>query len=148
VGGFEDTAALLTSELVTNALLHARSAPELRVILVAGRLRVSVSDDTPLPPTPKRYGTDAATGRGLLLVETMASAWGTDVSGDGKVVWFELASADEDHATAFSESRGSSPKAPPDGRRGSEPARGSRPSSSPRSSRWRSRSRGRRAARR
>jgi len=92
---FEDAAVLLTSELVTNALLHARSAPELNVRLTDGRLRVGVSDRTPVAPVRKRYGKEAATGRGLLLVETMASAWGTEPSDDGKEVWFELSSVHE-----------------------------------------------------
>jgi len=89
-GEFEDAAVLLTSELVTNALLHARSPAELHVRLAGGRLRVGVSDRTPVLPVRKRYGKEAATGRGLLLVETLASAWGTDRNGDGKEVWFEL----------------------------------------------------------
>ncbi len=92
---FEDPAVLLTSELVTNAVLHARSAPLLSLRLVDGRLRVGVSDGTPVAPVRKRYGQDAATGRGLLLVETMASAWGSEPSGAGKLVWFELEPADQ-----------------------------------------------------
>jgi len=93
-GGFEEVAVLLTSELVTNALLHARSAPELNVRLVDGRLRITVADHTPVAPVRKRYGKEAATGRGLLLIETMANAWGTEPSDVGKVVWFELSSVD------------------------------------------------------
>ncbi|MDQ6797876.1 MAG: ATP-binding protein [Actinomycetota bacterium] len=93
-GEFEDSAVLLTSELVTNALLHARSAAELHVRLAGGRLRVGVSDRTPVVPVRKRYGKEAATGRGILLVETMASAWGTDPNEGGKEVWFELTGPD------------------------------------------------------
>ena len=102
---FEDAALLLTSELVTNALLHARSAPDLTVRLLDGRLRVSVADDVPAPPTLKRYGTDAATGRGLLLIESMASDWGSEAASDGKVVWFELVSADNRPSGAAAASR-------------------------------------------
>jgi len=90
-GEFEDAAVLLTSELVTNALLHARSPAELHVRLAGGCLRVGVSDRTPVIPVRKRYGKEAATGRGLLLVETLADAWGTEPNEDGKEVWFELA---------------------------------------------------------
>ncbi len=89
-GEFEDAAVLLTSELVTNAVLHARSPAELHVRLAGGRLRVGVSDRMPVIPVRKRYGKEAATGRGLLLVETMANDWGTDPNEDGKEVWFEL----------------------------------------------------------
>ncbi len=87
---FEEAATLLTSELVTNAVLHARTRPELTLRLSGDRLWVGVFDGTPISPTRKRYGPDAATGRGLMLVERMAAAWGTSVSEQGKVVWFEL----------------------------------------------------------
>lgn len=96
---------LLTSELVTNALLHARSAAELAVRLVDGRLRVAVSDATATVPVRKRYGKDAATGRGLLLIETMSSAWGTEPVDGGKVVWFELSPPDEGRAGVSTGSR-------------------------------------------
>ncbi len=91
---FEERATLLTSELVTNAVLHARTNPELTLRLSGDRLWVGVADETPVSPVRKRYGPEAATGRGLLLVERMATAWGTSVSdqGHGKVVWFELSS--------------------------------------------------------
>ena len=102
---FEEAALLLTSELVTNALLHARSAPDLTVRLLDGRLRVSVADDAPAPPTRKHYGTGAATGRGLLLIESMASDWGSDPASNGKVVWFELVSAENSPSGAAAASR-------------------------------------------
>ena len=91
---------LLTSELVTNAVLHARSRPELKLRLTRDRLWVGVADTTPISPVRKRYGPEAATGRGLLLVERMAAAWGTSVSEQGKVVWFEL-SPDAGESTAL-----------------------------------------------
>jgi len=102
---------LLTSELVTNALLHARSAPELDVRLAGGRLRVAVFDATTAAPVRKRYGKDAATGRGLLLIESMATAWGTEPVDGGKVVWFELSPPDHDRAGVSSgpRLRGSAP---------------------------------------
>jgi anti-sigma regulatory factor (Ser/Thr protein kinase) len=87
---FEEPATLLTSELVTNAVLHARSRPELKLRLTDNRLWVGVADNTPVSPVRKRYGPEAATGRGLMLVERMAAAWGTTVTAQGKVVWFEL----------------------------------------------------------
>jgi hypothetical protein len=76
--------------LVTNAVLHARSRPELKLRLTDDRLWVGVSDNTPVSPVRKRYGPEAGTGRGLMLVERMAAAWGTSITEHGKVVWFEL----------------------------------------------------------
>ena len=87
----EEPATLLTSELVTNAVLHARSVTEVTLRLDDGELWVGVSDANAGSPVPKRYGPEAATGRGLLLIERIASAWGTDTSPSGKVVWFRLA---------------------------------------------------------
>jgi anti-sigma regulatory factor (Ser/Thr protein kinase) len=87
-----DDAVLLVSELVTNALLHARSAPVVEVEYDDELLRCVVVDDSPVVPRRRRYATDAVTGRGIALVETLASRWGVDVdSGAGKRVWFELA---------------------------------------------------------
>lgn len=89
---FEESASLLVSELVTNAVLHARSPAELTMRLLDGELWVGVSDANAGPAVRKRYGPDAGTGRGLLLVERIATAWGTEPSGTGKLVWFQLAS--------------------------------------------------------
>jgi anti-sigma regulatory factor (Ser/Thr protein kinase) len=97
---FEEPATLLTSELVTNAVLHARSAVEVTVRLTDGQLWVGVSDSNTGSPVRKRYGPDAGTGRGLLLVERIASAWGTELSASGKVVWFRLAADAEGAAMA------------------------------------------------
>ena len=41
----------------------------------------------------RRYSAEAATGRGLVLVESLADAWGSDIGPSGKTVWFELAPA-------------------------------------------------------
>ncbi len=83
---------LLTSELVTNAILHARSAATLDIVRRNGTVRVEVGDDSPTPPKLRAYSPDAPTGRGLVLVDRIASRWGYDLAGGtpGKCVWFEL----------------------------------------------------------
>ena len=86
-----DSALLLVSELVTNAVLHARSALDVVLRLAADRLRIEVHDESPTQPTRKYYSTHAGTGRGLMLVEQLAEDWGVDpLEGNGKRVWFEL----------------------------------------------------------
>lgn len=85
-----DTATLLVSELVTNAVLHARSASELVLRQTGGRLRVEIADASATGPTRRSYSVDAGTGRGMMLVEALAMRWGSDRDGDGKRVWFEL----------------------------------------------------------
>ncbi len=85
-----DTTELLVSELVTNAVLHSQSAVGVRISAGASVVRVEVSDGSTLLPTPRSFSPDAATGRGLELVEVLSSRWGVESRPDGKVVWFEL----------------------------------------------------------
>lgn len=85
-----ETARLLVSELVTNAVLHARTAMTLVVGLRRGGVRVEVHDGSPGSPVLREYGDDAMTGRGLALVAELSARWGVDRDRDGKSVWFEL----------------------------------------------------------
>src|SRR4051812_25710468 len=95
----EDSAVLLTSELLTNALQHATGAFEIRVSDRPGWLRVEVVDETPdAAPVLTLNDVQALDdhGRGLQLVNSLADRWGSHVlthSGGirTKVVWFELA---------------------------------------------------------
>lgn len=92
------TVELLVSELVTNAVLHARTVVILRVDVSPELVRVEVSDGSPREPRLSPYSADAATGRGLRLVENLARRWGVDQDGRGKTVWFEVGVADDDAA--------------------------------------------------
>jgi GAF domain-containing protein/anti-sigma regulatory factor (Ser/Thr protein kinase) len=83
-------ASLLTSELVTNAVLHAATPLCVTLHILPDRIRVDVADGNPSFPSIKEYGADAATGRGLTLFNTLASNWGVQAVDDGKIVWFEL----------------------------------------------------------
>lgn len=86
---------LLTSELVTNAILHARSSARVEIEYDGGPVRVSVCDSSSSPPRLRDYGTQAVTGRGLLLVDRIAHRWGVEQGDGGKCVWFEVAVGDE-----------------------------------------------------
>jgi anti-sigma regulatory factor (Ser/Thr protein kinase) len=83
-------AELLVSELVTNAVLHAHSAAVVSLDRAGSQVRVSVSDDSSALPKLRDYGPAAVTGRGIMLVDRVASRWGVDLDGSGKSVWFEL----------------------------------------------------------
>ena len=83
-------AALLTSELVTNAVLHAATPMCITLHILPDRIRVDVADGNPSFPSIKEYGQDAATGRGLTLFNSLASNWGVQAVDGGKIVWFEL----------------------------------------------------------
>lgn len=85
-----ETARLLVSELVTNAVLHARTPMTVVVGLRRGGVRVEVHDGSAGPPVLREYGDEAMTGRGLSLVAELSDRWGVDRERDGKSVWFEL----------------------------------------------------------
>ncbi|MFI6079618.1 ATP-binding protein [Streptomyces sp. NPDC051217] len=86
-----EVAELLTSELVTNALVHTDHGAVVKAIVADSRLRVEVRDFVDAPPTPNEPDVDDGThGRGLILVDGLADAWGVRSQGLGKMVWFEL----------------------------------------------------------
>lgn len=95
-----DTVALLASEIVTNALIHAGTPIRLRMVQAGPGVRVEVQDGSVVPPIRRRYSATATTGRGLQLLEHLADTWGWAPHIDGKTVWFEVLTAREDPATA------------------------------------------------
>ncbi|MBV9292687.1 MAG: hypothetical protein JO222_09575, partial [Frankiales bacterium] len=89
--GFADTAALLTSELVTNGIVHAHTDLGLLVEATSTWVRVEVLDGNPHLPIRRDYDENATTGRGLEMVELLADDFGVDpLEDDGKRVWFRL----------------------------------------------------------
>ena len=91
-----DTAALLTSELVTNAMLHTSSGGSqgtVTIVVIDGPdgLMVEVIDDGSPDRGPEVQGDRyASQGHGLFLVEQLASRWGYLPDAAGTTVWFEL----------------------------------------------------------
>lgn len=89
-----DSAVLMISEMITNVLVHtdgdALLVAEARGPLGTRRLRVEVADASDELPHRRRPGEMASSGRGLILMEMLADAWGVDPRGDGKSIWFEL----------------------------------------------------------
>jgi PAS domain S-box-containing protein len=85
-----DTAVLLVSEVVTNAVLHAGTAIKVTVRVEQASVRVEVRDGSVALPSRRHYDEGAATGRGLELVDLLATTWGTEQESNGKVVWFEV----------------------------------------------------------
>jgi anti-sigma regulatory factor (Ser/Thr protein kinase) len=89
-----DAASLLVSELVTNAVQHARSTVEVLVRRhgIRSVLRIEVRDGSARPPLMGGFDPDALSGRGLALVEAVSDRWGVETDAGGKRVWFELES--------------------------------------------------------
>jgi anti-sigma regulatory factor (Ser/Thr protein kinase) len=88
-------AKLLTTEVVTNAIRHARGT---QAVIVRVRrnnyVRVEVVDQGPMfDPQPQTNRTRAGSGRGLMVVDAVANAWGVEPDEAGKKVWFELAAS-------------------------------------------------------
>jgi serine phosphatase RsbU (regulator of sigma subunit)/anti-sigma regulatory factor (Ser/Thr protein kinase) len=89
-----DSAVLMVSEMATNVLVHT-DGDALMVAEVSGeqgerRLRIEVADASDELPHKRRPGEMASSGRGLVLMEMLADAWGVDPRGAGKSIWFEL----------------------------------------------------------
>jgi len=88
----EDTAVLLTSELVTNAVQYAGGRSVMLVITCSGEsLRVDIHDTSRISPVVVEASPDTETGRGLLLVSTLSADWGSYHTPAGKAVFFTLA---------------------------------------------------------
>lgn len=92
VGEFAERVALVTSELASNAVLHARSDFVVHVGAIGRTVRVAVFDRSDELPVDRGFDAAAVTGRGLAIVESVADRWGVDVMADGagKWVWAEL----------------------------------------------------------
>ena len=93
--GLVDDAVLLTSELVTNAVVHAGTPVEVTCKLTGGGVEVVVSDGHPArlvpePPENEHIPAERTSGRGLLLPAALASAWGVTYGQAAKAVWFRI----------------------------------------------------------
>jgi anti-sigma regulatory factor (Ser/Thr protein kinase) len=115
-----ETARLLVSETVTSMLDQGPSGPgdgsfEVAYAVVDGRLRVEVSDDGgPARLRRRIHGAQPQSGRGLRLVQALASRWGIREGTSGRTIWFEL-----------DPRGGAGPRRPRGGRSGAEHVAGS-----------------------
>jgi anti-sigma regulatory factor (Ser/Thr protein kinase) len=78
------------SELVTNAVVHARSDIAVRLCRTGSGIRVEIADRDPQPAAPRPLDPEGVGGRGLHLVNALARDWGVRPAQPGKTVWFEL----------------------------------------------------------
>ena len=83
-----DVAVLLTDELVTSALVHGGRF-SLVVELADDAVRVAVDDGSPDAPRVLQPSGEREHGRGMAIVDTLATSWGTDRQRTHKTVWFE-----------------------------------------------------------
>jgi serine phosphatase RsbU (regulator of sigma subunit)/anti-sigma regulatory factor (Ser/Thr protein kinase) len=85
-----DDAALVMSELVTNAVLHGGGCTGVEVLAAGPGLRIEVRDGSRVPPVMGQASEASLTGRGLRLVSRLSAAWGAQADNGGKVVWAEV----------------------------------------------------------
>lgn len=87
-----DDAVLVTTELVTNAIMHARSPFTVSIRRNDGSVTIGVGDRAPVPVSHQVPEPSDVSGRGLLLVDALSDSWGQSVEADGKLVWADLTS--------------------------------------------------------
>lgn len=85
-----ENASIVVSELATNAIMHARSDFIVSMSSGDGSFRLSVRDASTTLPSVRAPLPTMMSGRGLLLIGVLAQRWGTQIIGDGKVVWVEF----------------------------------------------------------
>jgi anti-sigma regulatory factor (Ser/Thr protein kinase) len=90
-----DAVELLTSEVVTNALIHAGTPMVLRLRPQGAGVEVEVEDGSSLPPARRHYSSTATTGRGVEVLDSLADEWGWRADPVGKTVWFRVQRARE-----------------------------------------------------
>lgn len=88
--GCEDEVALAVTELVANAVVHARSATSLTLLDTGSGVQIRVRDDEPTPPSVRTFSIDDTNGRGMFLVESLSDHWGIEPAPPGKVVWLDI----------------------------------------------------------
>ena len=91
LGALLDPVLLVVSELVGNAVRHGRPPVDLRLRHTGRGVRVDVHDEASGPPVTGSAAADAESGRGLQLVDAVATETGVEqIAGDGKVVWAQV----------------------------------------------------------
>jgi anti-sigma regulatory factor (Ser/Thr protein kinase) len=89
---------LCLSEVVTNAVLHARTSLTVTVSDSGGTIRVEVADGSHVQPVRRTFAEVSPTGRGLHLLDRLTTRWGIEPGEHGKTVWFEVAAPEMEPA--------------------------------------------------
>lgn len=91
-----ETAVLVTSELAANSIVHARTGLDVTVVIGIDVIRIEVKDTSPGMPSVRTPADFDAGGRGLHIVDALATRWGAQRLDGAKVVWVELDVASDD----------------------------------------------------
>jgi serine/threonine-protein kinase RsbW len=107
IAHLQETAVLLVSELVTNAVLHTRTESRTMVLRLEAAqtvLRIEVEDADPRLPQPRRPARLDESGFGFVLIEALARKWGLRDTAAGKAIWAELDTGADCEAEAITTS--------------------------------------------
>jgi anti-sigma regulatory factor (Ser/Thr protein kinase) len=87
-----DDAVLIVSELVTNAVLHAREEASLELEIGYGEqwLRLSLADGSAVRPLARQAARGDESGRGMAIINALSDRWGVEDHRGGKRIWFEV----------------------------------------------------------
>lgn len=88
-----EQALIVVSELVTNALTHARSGCQVRLAMTESAVRIAVVDHGEGTPDPQPFSSTRSHGRGLHIVGALSTVWGVDRAPEGKMVWADMSRA-------------------------------------------------------
>src|SRR3954468_18813176 len=100
--GLLDAAALLASEVITNAVLHARTVVTVTVVRTdPGTVRIDVSDGSPHAPERRQANEEDTNGRGIGLLDTLAASWSVRMTEHGKTLSFSLDEARDPWSAAM-----------------------------------------------
>ena len=88
--GFGEVTKLLATELVANVVTHVGAPMTLRVQRGPSTMRVEIEDPSTEVPIVRHPNPAEEHGRGVLLIDELADAWGVEPRADGKTVWFEI----------------------------------------------------------
>jgi len=92
VNGMTEAVLLVLTELLGNAVTHARTPVTVRLEATPTLIRIEVSDGSPDRPARRSAGPDESHGRGLAIVDAITEChWGCECSAHGKLVWAEVA---------------------------------------------------------
>ncbi|MFJ7768013.1 ATP-binding protein [Streptomyces sp. NPDC097107] len=103
-----ETVELLASEVIANAVLYSAAPCDVAVTRTDERLRVEVTDTDPSLPSAVEAGPNDERGRGLLLVDALADAWGVQPDSPGKTTWFEIAPQSSTESLGYDSTRAQS----------------------------------------
>ncbi|MDO0912959.1 ATP-binding protein [Streptomyces sp. DT2A-34] len=103
-----ETVELLASEVIANAVLYSDAPCDIAVTRIDERLRVEVTDVDPSLPSAGEAGPNDECGRGLLLVDALADAWGVRPDFPGKTTWFEIAPEPSTESLGYDSTRAQS----------------------------------------